>query len=70
MENDPDCDDATFVGRLFECLRRDAAVPPNGIAKRSIQRARRDVFMRDVIDFVALRFLHRRRPRSDDADPS
>ena len=61
-----DVDDATFLLGLFEPLRRESPTPPRQLAARSIRRARLDVLLRDVVDFVAMRFLHRPIARSDE----
>ena len=67
-ESESEADDARFVRELLEPLHDDKPTPPRSLVKRALRRARVDILLRDVVDFLVLRFLHVPRVREKD-DP-
>lgn len=60
-KEDPDDDDALRARRLLAPLEEEERSTPLRLHERILRRARLDILLRDVADFVALRFFHPRR---------
>ncbi len=63
-------DDEAFARSLLESLDHDVPAPHPGIVRRTLQRTRVELLLRDVVDFVSMRFFHRSPPPAPAAGTS